>query len=97
MTTILVFLRSALDFVLAMIPRFTTDWVGCLEDDDGVTYPEYPMQIWDIEHDGIPDAVCRIRSFQLLGWSVLGRIVGEPMTYEEWCRHISDQETGDDH
>lgn len=78
-------MRGLLGFVL---PHFVTEDVGCMcEDDNNIAYPKMPMDIWDVEEDGLPDCVVTIKSFSWFGWSIFGKAISEPITYHEWSRH----------
>lgn len=87
-------LKALAGFVGLMLPKFTTDEVGCRESVPGELYPLYPMQIWNVDADGEPDGVVTIRSFQLLGWSVFGNVLGDPISYAEWREKNRHQEAG---
>ncbi|MCG7598866.1 hypothetical protein MHM84_03645 [Halomonas sp. McH1-25] len=67
-----------------MVPRFITEDVACYEGEDGISYPAFCMADFDHEHDEAPDAIIRMRSFNLFGFSILPRMAGEVMEYDEW-------------
>ncbi|MFW6344738.1 MAG: hypothetical protein ACOC0M_00180 [Halomonas sp.] len=71
-------------FLGGLLPQFRSEWVGFRCDEAGHAYPVYPMAIWERDDDGIPDLVCWVRSFSLLGVSLFGRVVGEPISYHAW-------------
>jgi len=69
--------------VARLLPRFTTEWVGLrVEPETGHAYPLYPMNEWEVVEDGEPDMVAWFQHFEVLGWSVWGRVIGEPVSYE---------------
>mgnify|MGYP006445712193 CR=1 FL=1 len=67
-----------IDFLLSLIPRFTTEDVGCYldKDDDTCIVPQFSMDAYE------PG----VKSLVWLGHGFGGIVVDGPWDYEEWLQ-----------
>lgn len=69
-------------------PRFITEYVVCYEDGDGNLEPKMSIGQYEEEYFydpiTIPDGVVKMRSFNLFGYGIAPKQIGEPMTYKEY-------------
>lgn len=70
-----------------IIPRFTTEYVACIDKGD---YYEtgFPMSKWDESVDGVPDAVLPVKCLIFFGFSLFPKADGCMMSYQEYKEDI---------
>jgi hypothetical protein len=82
------FLLFLLDFT---IPRFIEEDVAFFIDEAGNMVPMFKAdQAHESDHVFI-DYIGRVKSFQIMGVALRGRLVGEYQAFEEWARHRGDK------
>lgn len=82
------FLLFLLDFT---IPRFIEEDVAFFVDEVGNMVPMFKAdQAQESDHVFI-DYVGRVKSFQIMGLALRGRLVGEYQQFGEWARHRGDK------
>lgn len=77
-------IKPMLCFLLDVItPRFIEEDVAFMEF-DGEIRPLYKVE--EVLEGERVDYVGRVRSFNLMGFAIGGRLVGRPMAFDEWKR-----------
>lgn len=73
-------------FIDWLVPRFLTEEVGCIQDEEDGEYaiPMMPMKQWDECYEEDPYCVATITCFNLFGWGLFPRMVGEAVLYSDW-------------